>query len=45
MRPEEPTYTMSEIAMATGISAKTLSGRRIQRGVPSGDRGGIRWSR
>lgn len=40
MKPEEPTYTMGEIALATGISAKTLSSRRIQRGVPSGDREG-----
>lgn len=40
MRPEEPTYTMGEIAMATGIRATTLSARRKQRGIPPADKNG-----
>lgn len=39
MKTEEPTYTIAEIALATGISAKTLQSRRRARGIPAGGGG------
>ena len=46
MKTEEPTYTISEIALATGIAPAVLSARRRNRGIPASDRGGgIRWIR
>ena len=40
MRPEEPTYTIGEIALATGIKSNLLSARRKQKGIPAAPRGG-----
>ena len=40
MRPEEPTYTIGEIALATGIKNSVLSARRKKLGIPPAERGG-----
>ena len=46
MRPEEPTYTIGEIALATGIKNSVLSARRKNNGIPPADRGGgTHWNR
>ena len=39
MRPEEPTYTIGEIALATGIKNSVLSQRRKAKGIPAAPRG------
>ncbi len=41
MRPEEPTYTIGEIALATGIKNSVLSARRKKNGIPPAERGGV----
>ena len=40
MRQEEPTYTIGEIALATGIKSGVLSARRKKKGIPAAPRGG-----
>ena len=40
MRPKEPTYTIGEIALATGIKNSVLSARRKKNGIPPAERGG-----
>lgn len=40
MRQEEPTYTIGEIALATGIKTSVLSSRRKANGIPAAARGG-----
>ena len=46
MRPEEPTYTIGEIALATGIKNSVLSARRKKNGIPPAKRGGgTHWNR
>lgn len=46
MRPEEPTYTIGEIALATGIKNSVLSARRKKNGIPPAERGGgTHWNR
>ena len=40
MRQEEPTYTIGEIALATGIKNSVLSARRKKLGIPPAERGG-----
>ena len=40
MKMEEPTYTISEIALATGIKPNVLSSRRRARKIPAANGGG-----
>ena len=40
MKPEEPTYTIGEISLATGINTGILSARRKSKGIPAAARGG-----
>ena len=40
MRQEEPTYTIGEIALATGIKTSVLSSRRKANGIPAAASGG-----
>ena len=40
MRQEEPTYTIGEIALDTGIKTSVLSARRKANGIPAAARGG-----
>ena len=40
MRQEEPTYTIGEIALATGLKPSTLQGRRKKHGIPTPEHGG-----
>ena len=39
MKPEEPTYTIGEISLATGIKSSVLSSRRKARGIPLAESG------
>lgn len=41
MRQEEPTYTIGEIALASGIKPSVLSSRRKANGIPAAARGGV----
>ena len=46
MKPEEPTYTIGEISLATGIKTGILSARRKAKGIPAAARGGgTHWNR
>ena len=41
MKPEEPTYTIGEISLATGLKPGLLSARRKNKGIPAAPRGGV----
>ena len=41
MRQEEPGWTLTEIALATGIKKSVLTARRKAKGIPPAGKGGL----